>query len=105
MADFLFAIGFAWDDSLDALFFEEGPDRIGIIAFVSKELFDSRDQADTFLGHDAISGVARGQDEGPRPALRIDDRVDFAVAATFRKPDRLKIRPPFPPLAQRWTFT
>jgi hypothetical protein len=27
--------------------------------------------------------------------------VDFAVAAAFRKPDRLKIRPPFPPLAQR----
>ena len=29
----------------------------------------------------------------------------LAVAAAFRKPDRLKIRPPFPPLAQRWTFT
>ncbi len=34
VADFLFAVGFAWDDSLDALFFEEGPDRIGIVAFV-----------------------------------------------------------------------
>jgi hypothetical protein len=27
--------------------------------------------------------------------------VDFAVLAAFGEPDRLKIRPPFPPLAQR----
>jgi hypothetical protein len=27
--------------------------------------------------------------------------VDFAVAAAFREPDRLKFGPPFPPLAQR----
>jgi hypothetical protein len=27
--------------------------------------------------------------------------VDLAVAAAFRKPDRLEISPPFPPLAQR----
>jgi len=105
MADFPFAVGFARNDGLNASSFEKSPDRIRIIALVGEELFDPRDQADAFLGHYAIGGIARGQDEGPRPALRIDDRVDFAVAATFRKPDRLKIRPPFPPLAQRWTFT
>jgi hypothetical protein len=31
--------------------------------------------------------------------------VDLAVAAALRDPDRLKISPFFPPLAQRWTFT
>lgn len=35
----------------------------------------------------------------------IDDRVDLAFAATLRDLDRLKIGPPFPPLAQRWAFT
>lgn len=105
VADFLFAIGFAWNDGFDAMLFEESSNCIRIIAFIGEKLFDSRDQADAFLGHDTIGRVAGGQDKGPRPAFRIDNRVDFAVLATFRKPDRLKIRPPFPPLAQRWTFT
>jgi hypothetical protein len=32
VADFLFTVGFAGDDGLDALLLEESPDRIGIIA-------------------------------------------------------------------------
>ncbi len=90
-------MGSAWR----LLFFKESPDCIRVIALVGKELFNAWDQADAFLCHHAIGGVAGRQDESPRPASRIDDRVDFAVAAAFRKPDRLKIRPPFPPLAQR----
>ena len=53
------------------------------------------------MRHDAIGGVARRQDQHPRAEKRIDDRVEFAVAAAFREPDRLKFGPPFPPLAQR----
>ena len=34
VADFLFAVGFARDDGLDAALLEEGADRIGIVAFV-----------------------------------------------------------------------
>ena len=43
VADFLFTVGFAWDDGLDAALFEVSPDRIGIIAFVGEEFFDARD--------------------------------------------------------------
>lgn len=48
-----------------------------------------------------LGGVAWREDHHPRAEKLIDDRVDFAVAAAFRKPDRLKIRPPVPPLAKR----
>jgi hypothetical protein len=105
MMDFLFAIGFARDDGLDALLLEKGADRVGIVTFVGEELFDAGQEADAFLCHHAIGGIARREDERPGPAGRVDDRVDLAVAAAFRKPDRLKIRPPFPPLAQRCTLT
>ena len=99
--DALLAVGSARDDRLDFLVFEEGAKRIGIIAIVGREFLDAGDQADAFLRHDAIGGVARRQDQHPRAEKRIDDRVDFAVAAAFREPDRLKFGPPFPPLAQR----
>jgi hypothetical protein len=44
---------------LDALLLEESPDRIGIIAFVGEEFFDTRDEADAFFGHHAIGDIAR----------------------------------------------
>jgi hypothetical protein len=31
--------------------------------------------------------------------------MNLAVAATFSDAYRLSLRPPFPPLAQRWIFT
>jgi hypothetical protein len=80
------------------LLFEEGAKRIGVIAFVGQEFLDAGDQADAFLRHDAIGGVARRQDQHPPAEKRIDDRVDFAVAAAFRESDRLK----FGPLFRRW---
>jgi hypothetical protein len=82
---------------LDAALLEEGADCIGIVAFVGEELFDTRDQADAFFRHHAIGGIARREDERPGAAEFVDHRMDLAVAAAFRRPDRLKIRPPFPP--------
>src|SRR6201988_4860589 len=74
-------------------------------AFVGEGLFDARDQADAFFRHHAIGGVSWREEERPGAAKFVDHRVDFAVAAAFCRPDRLKIRPPFPPLAQRWILT
>ena len=105
MADFLLAVGFARNDGLDAVFFEKGSDRIGVIGFVGEEFLDAGDKAHAFFGHHAIGGVSGREDEGPGPAEFVDDRVDFAVATAFRNADRLKIGPPFPPWAQRWAFT
>ena len=94
VADFPVAIGFARDDGLDALFFEKGPDRIGVVAFVGEEFFDARDEAHAFFRHHAIGSIAGRQNEGPRPAEFVDDCVNLAVLATFREPDRLKLGPP-----------
>ena len=105
VADFLFAVALARNDRLDAALLEERADGVRVIALVGEELFDAGDQTDAFLRHHTIGGVARREDKGPRPTLFVDHRVDFAVAPSLRKPDRLKISPPFPPLAQRWILT
>ena len=46
----------------------------------------------------ALSGCYR---DGERPALAVDNGVDFGRAATTRAPNRLFLRPPFPPAAER----
>ena len=39
--------------------------------------------------------------DGERPALAVDNRVDFGRAPAARAADRLFLRPPFPPAAER----
>lgn len=97
MADFLLTIGFAGNDRRDAALSQEGSDRIGVVAFVGEEFFDARDEADAFFRHHTIGSIAGRQNEGPGPAEFVDNRVNLAVLATFREPDRLKLGPPFPP--------
>lgn len=101
MADLLFAIGFARNNGLDALLLQEGSDRVGVIAFIGEQFPDPGEKADAFLRHHTVSGVAGRENKHPGTAEFIHYRMDFAVLAALRKPDRLKIRPPFPPLAQR----
>jgi len=105
VTDFRFAIGFARDDGLDAAGLKKGTQCIAVIALIGEQSLDPRDEADTVLRHNAIGGVAGREDENPRPAKLVDYRMDLAVAAALGRPERLKIRPPFPPLAQRWIFT
>jgi hypothetical protein len=119
VADTLLAVGFARNDGPYFLLVEEGAKRIRVITFVGRKLLDARDQADAFLRHDTVGGVARRQDQHPRAEKFIDDRVDFAVAAAlgtavsldmtaiqrglFRRPgrsgNRLEYPPPNSPLA------
>ena len=105
VADLRLAVGFAWNNRLDAPLLQKGVDRIGVVAFVSEQFFDARQKTDAFLRHHTVGGVAGGENKNPGPTEFVDDRVDFAVLSAFREPDRLKICPPFPPLAQQWTFT
>ena len=57
------------------------------------------------LGRLAVCGLARCQQEGERPALVVGDGVDLGVATAPADPDRLEVRPPFPPAADRCAFT
>lgn len=105
MTDFLFAIGFAVDDQLDTSSLEKGPDCIGIVAFIGEEFFDAGDQAEAVFDGDTIGAIAAREAEYPGPTRLLNYRMYLAVSAAVREPDRLKISPPFPPSAQRWTFT
>src|SRR5262249_46685826 len=93
------------DDRLDPTFFEEATKCIGIISLVCYQFSDAGDQAHAGFGHDAVGRVARRQYEYPRTALIIDNRMDLAVPTAFGDAYRLRLGPPFPPLAQRWIFT
>ena len=101
----LLAIGLTGDDGLDAAFFEESTKRIGVVSLVGQEFSDARDQAHAGFGNDAVGRVAGCQYEYPWTAVIIDDRMDLAVPAAFGDAYRLRLCPPFPPLAQRWIFT
>ncbi len=105
MSDPLLPVGLAWNDDLDFSLFQGGAKRVGVIGLVCHELLDPGDAADAVLCYDAIGGVARGQDEGPRPEILVDNRVYLAVSTALRDPDGLKPGPPFPPLAQRCALT
>lgn len=105
VANALLAIGLTGDDRLDAAFFEETTKRIGIVSFVGHEFSDARDQAHAGFGNDAVGRVAGCQYEYPWTAVIIDNRMDLAVPAAFGDAYRLRLSPPFPPLAQRWIFT
>lgn len=57
------------------------------------------------LGCPAISGLTGRQQEGERSALTVGNGVDFGVAAAPADTDRLEVRSPFPPAAERCAFT
>ena len=65
------------------------------------------------LGRLAVGGLARCQQEGERSALAIGDGMDpfdklrtgLALRPPPAGPDRLVLRPPFPPAAERCAFT
>ena len=105
MANALFPIGFAGNDRPDVVGLEEGAERIGVVAFVGEELADAGDTADAGFCHHAICSVARREDQDPGTAKVVDNRMDLAISTTFGDAYRLRLRPPFPPLAQRWILT
>ena len=101
MANALFPIGFAGNDRPDLVGFEEGAERIGVVAFVSEELVDAGDKADAGFCNLTICSIARREDQDPGTAKVVDNRMNLAISATLGDA-YLRLRPPFPPLAQRW---
>jgi hypothetical protein len=79
----------------DSLLLEIGAERISIITFVSDQFRHARDQADAVLGHDAIGGVSRCEDEDPRSTELVNDRMNLAVSAAFGDAYGLGLGPPY----------
>ena len=57
------------------------------------------------LGGPAVRGLPRRQQEGEGSAWTVGDGMDLGVATAPADTDRLEVRPPFPPAAERWAFT
>ena len=105
VAKTLLTIRFSRDNRLDPTFFEEATKRVSVISLVCYQFGDAGDQAHAGFGHHAVRRVARRQHEYLRTALIINNRMDLAVPTAFGDAYRLRLGPPFPPLAQRWIFT
>jgi hypothetical protein len=87
------------------MFLEESAKRIGVISLIGHQFGDAGNQAHAGFCDNAVGRVAWCQYEYPWTTLVIDNRVDFAVPTAFGDAYRLRLGPPFPPLAQRWIFT
>jgi len=57
------------------------------------------------LGSAAVCCLPGSQQEGERTTVSIGDGVDFGVATAPAAADRLEVRPPFPPAAERCALT
>jgi hypothetical protein len=68
-------------------------------------LADAGDTADAGFCDHTICSVARREDQDPGTAKVVDNRMNLAISTTFGDAYCLRLRPPFPPLAQRWILT
>jgi hypothetical protein len=80
-------------------------DAVAVVGAVGMDDAPSRQVRQQSLARLAIGGLARCQQEGERSSLSIGDGVDLGVATAPADADRLEVRPPFPPAAERCAFT
>ncbi len=105
------AVGFfdgvvaAGDDRQSALVFDLLADLLAVIGLVGSNGERRPRRVQDLFDCLTVVDLTAGQREIQRPALAVDNRVDFAGAAAPALPDRLILLPPFAPLAARWAFT
>ena len=101
-------MSFDWtcsDDRLDTPRFQIVPPMIGVIGFIGQEVTGIRQTRAQHDGALDVGGLTGGQVERQGAAMLVAYGVDFGVAASLGEADGLSRSPPFPPPAQRWTFT
>jgi len=57
------------------------------------------------LGSQAVRRLLRREQDGERSAFLASNGMNFGVAAAPVRADRLVVRPPLPPIAERCAFT
>jgi hypothetical protein len=100
-------VGSGWivgDDWGGASLQQEATEGIGIIGHIggAKPWWGQR--CEQGLGGANVTQLALGDGQCDGPSERIADRVDLGGAASTRASDRLALRPPFPPAAERCAF-
>ena len=96
-----FPVGFWWDDVANAVGFQLGPDGVGVVALVGKEIgglhFGERD--DVFERR-AVRGFAGCEVEGKRESPGITETMNFTGEPAPRPAKSLFASPPFAPAAE-----
>ena len=87
------------------MFFDQVADAIAVISTVGVDDAARRQIGQQQLCRLAVGSLSRRQQEGEWSALAVGDRVDLGVATASADADRLEVRPPFPPAADRCAFT
>ena len=88
-----------------ALRLDQVADAVAVIGAVGMNDAAGWQVFEEMFGGLAVGRLSRCQQEGERSPLTVGDRVDFGIAPTPADADRLAMRPPFPPAAERCAFT
>ena len=104
-AGFPAAVGLGRDVRDGLLALDQIADAVAVIRPVGVDDAARGQVAQQHVRHATVGSLARRQVERERSALCVGDRVKLGVSATPADADRLGVRPPFPPAAERCAFT
>jgi hypothetical protein len=102
--DLALAISFAWDHGPSALLSDHPPEFVGVVPFISEDIFGAFELIQQFGGCFDVMDIAWREQKAERAADYICEGMDFRRVAPTRAPDLLFFLPPFPPNAERWTL-
>jgi hypothetical protein len=105
MTNALLAVRPPWDHRPDSGLSQGLAEFVAVIGLVAQQLFDAGKQTDTCRRDRAVGYVAGREDQDPRATIFVNEPVNFAVPAAPGDANRLRLRPPFPPPAQRCALT
>ena len=75
--------------------------RPSLVGGVGSQAAACRNSGDQGCRDSNVAEMARRHFDGDGASARVDDGVDFRGAAAARTANRLRLRPPFPPAAER----
>jgi len=89
------------DDRNRAAFEKKATQTIAVVGGVSGQATACRNSGDQGCRDSHVAEMAGRHFDGDGVPARVDDGVDFRGAAGARTANRLRLRPPFPPAAER----
>ena len=105
VGDFALAVGATGDDR-DGAGPAAGPAQVvGVVALVGEDVAGPVGAGEQGRRDGDIGDVARREDQREGAADDVGEGVDLGGLAAARGADRLRLRPPFPPKAERWALT
>ena len=83
---------------------QEATQPIAVISCIRGQAPTGRNSTDQGCRNPNIAEMTGRHFNGDGTSVRIDDSVDFRRPAAARAANRLRLRPPFPPAAERWAL-